>query len=302
LHDVGAFEGDVLRLYRGQSAPAVSTGWSALDPLYKVRAGELTVVTGVPNSGKSQFIDALMMNLAEYHGWRFAVCSFENPPSQHVAKLAEILKRAPFHDGPTPRMTEADVSEAMAWLQDQIFFIRADDESPTIDWILDTARAAVLRHGIRGLVIDPYNEIEHRRERNQTETEYVSEILSKVKRFAQAHGVHVWFVAHPAKLYRDRTDGTLPVPSLYDISGSANWVNKADVGIVIERDWETSKVMVHVKKVRWKETGRIGTATLDFDRVTGRYIGAVSQEGKTTKSKSELRNRAIRAEADAPVI
>jgi twinkle protein len=133
-------------------------------------------------------------------------------------------------------MSEDELRRALDWAADRFFLIRADDEAPTIDWILAAAKGAVLRCGIRGLVIDPYNEIEHKKADGQNETEYVSQILNKVKRFAQAHGVHVWFVAHPAKLYRDKAGGELPVPTLYDISGSANWVNKADVGIVVHRD------------------------------------------------------------------
>jgi hypothetical protein len=88
-----------------------------------------------------------------------------------------------------------------------------------------------MRHGINGLVIDPYNEIEHRRPPNMTETEYVSEMLGKVKRFAVNHDVHVWFVAHPVKMQPQ--NGKMPVPTLYDISGSANWTNKPDVGLVV---------------------------------------------------------------------
>ena len=83
-----------------------------------------------------------------------------------------------------------------------------------------------------------------------------------MKRFAQNHGVHVWFVAHPAKLYRDAT-GSLPVPSLYDISGSANWTNKADVGIVVHRDPDDdTQAQIYVRKVRFKSVGKIGAATL----------------------------------------
>jgi twinkle protein len=130
-----------------------------------------------------------------------------------------------------------------------------------------------MRHGIRGLVIDPYNEIEHRRPANMTETEYVSQLLGKVKRFAQHHGVHVWFVAHPAKIHRN-SDGSRPSPTLYDISGSANWVNKADLGIVIHRDPDKDPTMteIQVRKVRFKSVGKIGTAALRWDRVSGRYV------------------------------
>jgi len=130
----------------------------------------------------------------------------------------------------------------------------------------------VMRHGIRGLVIDPYNEIEHRRPANMTETEYVSQLLGKVKRFAQQHGVHVWFVAHPSKLQRENS-GSRPVPTLYDIAGSANWVNKADLGIVVHRDHDKdpARTEIHIRKVRFKSVGKIGGMALRWDRATGRY-------------------------------
>ncbi len=172
-------------------------------------------------------------------------------------------------------MGEVDLRVSIQWLREHFYFIRADDESPTIDWILATARAAVMRHGIRGLVIDPYNEVEHKRPSTMTETEYVSQTLGKVKRFAQAHGCHVWFVTHPAKMHRD-SNGKIPVPTLYDISGSANFANKADLGVVIHRIWRegSTAVEIHVKKVRFKSVGRVGVVTLYYDRATGQYEAA----------------------------
>ena len=101
-----------------------------------------------------------------------------------------------------------------------------------MDWVLDVARAAVYRYGIRGLVIDPYNELDHQRPASMNETEYVSQMLTKVKRFAQTTGVHVWFVAHPRQLREWKGQA----PNLYDISGSAHFINKADNGIVVHRD------------------------------------------------------------------
>lgn len=280
LFDSGNYENATLRVFRGERLKAYHPGWSNLSQYYNVRPGELSIVTGVPNSGKSQFIDALVMNMLERHHWRVSYCSFENDPGHdHIPKLIELHVGAPFHDGPTPRMSEAEMRRGHEWLKGRVSFIRAEDESPTIDWILEKARAAVMRYGIKGLVIDPYNEIESRRPSNMSETEYVSELLSKVKRFAQGHGVHVWFVAHPNKMYRDK-NGEVPVPTLYDISGSANWVNKADMGLVVERDWDSNRVIIHVRKVRFKQVGKIGDATLIFDRPTGRY----SEETPETRS------------------
>jgi twinkle protein len=96
--------------------------------------------------------------------------------------------------------------------------------------------------------------------------------LGKVKRFAQAHEVHVWFVAHPAKLQREK-DGSLPNPTLYDISGSANWANKADVGLVVHRDPDRDRTRtdIFIRKVRFKSVGKIGMTSLRYERATGRY-------------------------------
>jgi twinkle protein len=213
-----------------------------------------------------------MVNLAEQYGWRFAICSFENAPSEHIAKLAEKYLGLPFWDGPTCRMSETDLRRAMDWVADHFYLIRADNEAPTIDWILDAARAAVMRYGIRGLVIDPYNEIEHMRPSAQTETEYVSQSLGKVKRFAQSHGVHVWFVAHPAKMQREGV--TIPPPTLYDVSGSANWANKADVGLVVHHDstQDPTRTDIYIRKIRSKAFGRIGMTSLRYEPSTGRFF------------------------------
>ncbi|ESQ33789.1 hypothetical protein EUTSA_v10006950mg [Eutrema salsugineum] len=215
----------------------VSTGWQTLDNFYSVVPGELTVVTGVPNSGKSEWIDALLCNLNHSVGWKFSLCSMENKVRDHGRKLLEKHVKKPFFDADygrsVPRMSVEELDEGKQWLNDTFSLIRCEmDSLPSIGWVLDRAKAAVLRYGIRGLVIDPYNELDHQRTSRQTETEYVSQMLTKIKRFAQHHSCHVWFVAHPKQL--QQWDGS--PPNLYDISGSAHFINKCDNGIVIHRN------------------------------------------------------------------
>ncbi|XP_002961986.2 twinkle homolog protein, chloroplastic/mitochondrial isoform X2 [Selaginella moellendorffii] len=265
---------------RVEEAEGASTGWKGLDEYYTVVPGELTIVTGVPNSGKSEWIDALVCNLNRSKGWSFALCSMENKVTDHARKLIEKHYRKPFfeakYSNSTPRLTPEEFAAGLEWLDNHFYLIRCENEKlPSADWVLDRAKAAVQRYGIRGLVIDPYNELDHQRSSSQTETEYVSQILTKIKRFAQHHDCHVWFVAHPRQMLNWQGQP----PNMYDISGSAHFINKCDNGIVVHRNRDAEKgpldqVQILVKKVRNKIAGQIGEAVLKYDRVTGLFSDA----------------------------
>jgi len=262
----------VLDDYRNGHRKGLSTGWMNVDQFYSIEPGQLTVLTGIPSSGKSEWLDALCLHLATLHGWRFAICSPENWPLKlHCEKLLEKHIGKPFRVGPTQRMTPFEVASGLQWLHDHITFI-ATDEALTIGGVLERATGLVRRYGIRGLVIDPFNEFDHTRQRGQTETEYIGDTLSAVKRWARKYQAHVWMVAHPQKLYR-REDGSYPIPTPYDISGSSHWRNKADNCVTVWRDMEQADlpVQIHVQKVRFKHIGTVGMAELQWDRVSGRY-------------------------------
>jgi len=276
---VGDCAADVAALYTEGLAGGVSTGWLSVDTYYTVKPGELTVVTGIPSHGKSQFLDALMVNLAQEQGWTIGICSPENlPVARHIAKLVEQFTGFPFRDGPTQRLPREGLNPALDWLHRHVTFL-APDEAMTIPTLLSTAKQLVNRHGIRGLVIDPWNEFDHTRPSGQMETEYISTSLGQIRRFARNHGVHVWLVAHPQKLYR-RDDGSYPIPTPYDISGSAHWRNKADNCLTVWRDENepSSPVKIYVQKIRFREVGRIGVVELHWNPVNGRYEDTIARE------------------------
>jgi len=264
---------DLLALYEDGMPGGQSTGWFGLDRNYTIREGEVTVVTGIPSHGKSEFVDALMVNLATKYGWRHAAFSPENYPLQnHVAKLTKKYLGKQFSKNYTNHMTIDELIDAVPWLQEHFHFIAPPDNELTIDDIIKKAKVAVMRFGIKGLSIDPWNEIDHSRPSGKTETEYISECLTKIRRFARTYKVHVWLIAHPTKLYKDN-NGKYPVPTPYDIAGSAHFRNKADNCITVWRDLlnEERAVDIHVQKIRFREVGKVGCTKLRYDVATGRY-------------------------------
>jgi len=257
---------DVREIYANGHGRGASTGMPAVDDLFTIAEGQLSIVTGMPSSGKSEFIDQIMVNLARRESWKFAVCSFENPPHMHIAKLAEKVTGKPFYDGLGARMTEEDLADAVEFINDHFVFLESKDGGmSTIDSVIDRTKQAVMRLGVRGLVIDPYNYIE---QAGTEEHNSISYMLSKITSFAKAHGIHVWFVAHPQKMY-PREDGTYAVPKGMNISGSAAWFAKADLGITIHRTEDC--VEVHCWKSRFKWVGQQGVACLAYNMSNGRY-------------------------------
>jgi len=266
---------DIRHLYASGIQRGALPGWPALDELYSVRQGEWTVVTGMPGSGKSEVVDAMMINLAQSEQWVFAIFSPENQPVQrHAAKLAEKYIGKPFyHNSYHERMTAADLEKAATFLHRHFVFISPPDDELTIDHLLEKVRQMVLRRGVKGCVIDPWNEIDHQRPAGVTETEYISAAITKIRRFARECNIHIWLVAHPTKMQKDKQTGKYPVPNLYDISGSAHWRNKADNGISVFRDIGSGgkEVEIHVQKIRFKEIGKVGMAVLEYQHANGRY-------------------------------
>lgn len=270
-------EDAVVALWKSGMPRGDRTGWLSVDEFYSVAPGHLTIVTGWPSSGKSEWVDALLMNLAP-RGWLFAVHSPENlPHEQHLGKLLEKFFRKPFPHGPTDRISIEEIRDGLDAIAQHFHFIRPGrvDDSLSLTDIIEASEeffVADTSEQKHGLLIDPWNELENLRPREMSETDFIGHSLRKLKAWARAHKVHVWIVAHPRKIPRS-DDGKLPVPTPDSISDSQHWWNKADVNITVHRDLhaDTEAVDIYVQKVRFKHIGKRGRATLKFDKVTGTY-------------------------------
>jgi twinkle protein len=234
--------------------------------------GEFIIVTGIPGHGKSSWVMALIVNLAQRYGWRTAVFSPEMPTMPH---LRDKLRRLILNRKAVARDL-AELVRADEWINDTVLFIDHDpagdlETELSLDWVLDRATDAVLRDGIRVLVIDPWNEVEHAKKRDETMTEYIGRSIRALRRWAQQHGVIVIVVAHPTK--EVGREGKSRVPSLYDIDGAAHWFNKPDHGIVVSTvDDVLNVTTIYIRKVRFDQTGRKGKHRFKYDPDSGRYL------------------------------
>tara|TARA_R100000655_G_scaffold3892_4_gene12978 strand:+ start:1849 stop:3597 length:1749 start_codon:yes stop_codon:yes gene_type:complete len=260
-------------------------GIPSLDRLMTICSDQISVVTGVPGSGKSELIDAFMVRLAEKDDWKFAIFSAENPIDIHVGKLAEKFIGAPVFEGEN-RMSRGQMARASAWLDDHFFFLDASSNN-SLKSILDRTAVLVEHRQVNGLLIDPFNYTDV-----SLDTDSISTMLTELHAFALKFHIHIWIVAHPQKMYRQE-GGRMPTPTGMDISGSAAWFAKADFGLTVERtDDDETKVIVW--KCRFKWLGDLGTAYLRYDSNSGRF-----EEGSSAEKIAEtIENVTVSGESD----
>ena len=247
-----------------------------LDGLLSLEVGRLMIVTGIPGDGKSEFLDEMAVRLSLHYDWRCAWFSPENfPVTLHHPKLIEKLIGKRFLKG---LISPMEFDAAVGYLSHNFFDI-LPEEGYRVDTILDKAEALVRRKGIRVFILDPYNCLEHQIPTGQSETQYIGEFLEKLRSFARRRQVLVILAAHPTKMKKDPLAKKFPVPTMYDISGSAAFFNKADFGIAIERDRTQGVTRVHVQKVKFRHLGQPGVASFEYNTHNGRFVNF--EEGKT---------------------
>ncbi|NDV63762.1 bifunctional DNA primase/helicase [Bacteroides sp. 224] len=262
-------------LFENGLGHGADTGLKNLDACCTFELGRLCVVSGIPGCGKSEFVDELVLRLNLRHHWKAAYFSPENMPLvYHFNKLAEKVSGRTFRKGHVP---EPLYEATLNYLAENITSIMPEDNY-TVDNILTKARELVHRRGIRILVIDPYNRLEHQMERGDSETQYISAFLDKLTNFAQRNHCLVILVAHPRKMNREPGTRKKATPDLYDVNGSANFFNKCDFGLIIERDYERMLTEVHVEKVKFKHLGAKAEVYFRYNAFNGRYVECTIDE------------------------
>lgn len=235
---------------------------------FKCRLGDFSVITGTPGFGKTSFANDLFCGIAFDNDLTIAWASFEQEPQRdHRRSLRQWFCGQPEH-----KLDHTDRDAADHWIDRQhLFLIPSEDEDPSLEWLLEKMEVAVTRFAARIFIIDPWNELEHDRRPGESETEYTGRAIRALKRFAKAFKVHICVIAHPTKSVKDG-DGNYKMPTLYDIAGSANWYNKADLGVIVHRENEDD-TLIKVQKSRYHDIlGKPGEVRMHYSLDERKFI------------------------------
>ena len=246
-------EGDVKDFVTNGFKPGFQIGLENFDRIFSTYTSQFITVTGIPSSGKSDFVDQMVVGYNQNYNWKTAFASPENAPNYlHAHKLMRKVW------GDMPRREDIGSNkwkEVADHVNDNFFFI--DMEKYTLESVLRKGAELVKRKGIKCLVIDPFNKVRDRNASSIDVNIYTMEYLTKIETFAKKYDVLVFIVAHPTKMYKN-SDGKIEEPNMYNIKGGGEWYDASYHGLLIHRDYEAKNTKVKVLKVKFQNLGENG--------------------------------------------
>ena len=246
-------EDEVTDFVRNGFKKGYQVGLSNFDEIFSTYTGQFITVTGIPSSGKSDFVDQMVVGYNNNYGWKTAFASPENAPTYlHAHKIM----RKTWQGMPSSKDIHGDKWNQVAnHVNDNYFFI--DMERYTLESVLRKGAELVKRKGIKCLVIDPFNKVRDVDCKTEDVNRYTMEYLTKIETFAKKYDVLVFVVAHPTKMYKDK-DGRMEEPTMYNIKGGGEWYDASYHGILVHRDYENKTVKAKILKVKFQNLGENG--------------------------------------------
>jgi twinkle protein len=265
-------EADLLDFVHNGFKPGFQVGLENFDRIFSTYTSQFITVTGIPSSGKSDFVDQMCIGYNKNYGWKTAYASPENKPNfLHAHKLI----RKTWEGMPTKDdIGTAKWKQVTDHINDNYFFI--DMDRYTLEDVLKKGGELVKRKGIKCLVIDPFNKIRDVDCKTEDVNRYTMEYLTKIETFAKKYDVLVIVVAHPTKMYRDK-EGKIEEPTMYSIKGGGEWYDASYHGLLVHRDYEAQTVKAKVLKVKFQNLGENqAEAHFNWEPKSGSYIPLIT--------------------------
>jgi len=261
-------EGEVIDFVHNGFKPGFQIGLRNFDDVFSTYTGQFITVTGIPSSGKSDFVDQMCVGYNANYGWKTAFASPENKPNfLHAHKLM----RKTWGIMPSKADIGSDKWNAVTEHCNANYY-HIDMERYSLESVLAKGAELVKRKGIKCLVIDPFNKVRAVTADGSDVNKYTMEYLMQIEVFAKKYDVLVIIVAHPTKMYKN-DKGVIETPTMYNIKGGGEWYDASYHGLVVHRDYIKKTVMVKVLKVKFQNLGENGGEShFTWEPNSGRYI------------------------------
>lgn len=256
-----------------------TTYFTDLDKCFRWYNGEVTTMTGISNSGKTQMLTQLLVFRAAFEGKKAAFVSMEQyPPVFFYKEIIRTVVGKPLEQGDPNRMTKEEYNRALEWVNDRFYFLYPEKDEPSVEWLLARFAETLIKYGIDTAVVDPMNSLSHDyKTASGRDDRYIAAMLNKYQRFALQSNIPFVLIAHPRGIGK-KDDGTYKEPTADEISGGVSFWQRSDNILCFHRptlpvDFQDPSCTLRSLKIKKQSINGIpGVSNFKYDRRTGRYF------------------------------
>lgn len=266
-----ADEQDYLGMVRTQTLPqGLPTGYPEFDKHFRFKRGNLVIINGHDNVGKSSFLWYMATLANVLHGWKWIMYCAENTEPQVRKTLMQFRAGKALHE-----MNPVEYEHHLRWAYDNFTIIKSE-KIVTAHELLMMATKVNARHFHDAFLIDPYNALDLDLENTKLNShEYHYRVTSEFRAFSKRQQTAIYLNCHAVTeaLRRTHKDGPYTnypmAPNKADTEGGGKFANRADDFLTIHRytqhptDYNLTEI--HVRKIKETETG--GRPTLKDDPI-----------------------------------
>ncbi len=269
---------DALSIFLRGYESAEETGIDGID--FKLRKGDVTLLSGIGNYGKSTLLNYIMQTKSIKDGDKWCIFTPEtNPAAVFYHELVEILKGRRLDGGISHGMQSEEYLKAYDWIGKHFFYCYPKENDHTPEYILERFLEMIIKEKVKGVVIDPFNKMSNDTKADgYRDDKYLARVISMFSRFAKENNIFFIVVAHPKIVQKAENKTDYICPQVFDISGGAMWNNMMDNILMFHRpfyqsDPQNQIAEFHKKKIRYKkQVGEVGVVEMIYDPAKRRFF------------------------------
>lgn len=272
-------------------------GFPYLDEFYTMSLPGCTDFTGFPQSGKSEFLLEILLNMSLYYGWKHLFWVPDIGSKEEIVAILIHKVSGKTFDKRFPNLiTEAEIDRHLEWVLHHFRIVIKEDlkakMTPHQFWDLAAEMNHTVDGGIQTSTIDSWKDMYHDMAGYGRDDKYLEDALSYRNAMAEAHNQHHNIVIHPIKTETDK-NGMRKPPTPYDLKGGSEWYNNGKCMITVHRvSGEPNAVDIMITKAKPKSVASIGTARMYFDMSIAKFYWLDGNE-KVYANKEKISPKAL---------
>ena len=269
----------VVDVYLNGYGAAETTHFDEIDPHFKWKRGDITLISGIGNHGKSSFTLQLMLIKSIFNGDKWALFVPENMPSKlFYSELTEMLIGCSIEPENPNRPELSIIEQIQEWLAEHFIVVHPVHGKPTPEYIKSKFLGLIMKYGITGILFDPFNKLlRDYKSVGDRDDRFLEAFLTDLSVFTKHHNIFCLIIAHPTKLTKGVDEKDYPCPNVFNVAGGATWNNAMDNIGFVHRPFKISEpsnplCIFVTSKIRWKKiVGQEGTVELMYNFKKRRY-------------------------------